>query len=436
VFRHNVDPGSLSEILENPNSNLPLGYHGSSAHPNLPLESEEAALRRQYDMLHREKDMVVAERNELRRKAAQGGFDLDAKGLDRLSSKPRLLSGRGGKPADTSDDSSDGVREDPDMSAAIGLLLKQQSEVSSQLENLLLKSKSGGLARGSNQKPGGHSLTRSASLRRQVSGKKIITARGVSTTTSADGSDSEAPARVPFQAQKSMPNTTASMNLVNSPFRQRGNQCCYALSNGEYHKEFGSAWGAKPANVVALGRGYVIIYDDGSVTWWDVPDLLDAKLKDQTASTQAVRYVALGADENYYVKFMDGKMEWCGPDAFGEALKRGVQKSRLLVDRVAFGPNQGWFILWSDGSFEHSRVPASLSALLSEMKPGQQIKDLSVGPNEEWFVIFKDNSVRADYLPDALFRILTEIQESSGRVRQVIFGESSSWYVRYWDGKV
>lgn len=250
--------------------------------------------------------------------------------------------------------------------------------------------------------------------------------------------------------------------------RMRGNKGIWNLFFPDTKEEFARAWNLKPVNLVSLGRGYVVAYDDGTVAWSDICPLLEAKLRQQdivpistlgvspgsaksqqSTSSVQIKYLVLGSESNFYVKFNNGRMEWCGQDSFGECLRRGVNEKRLLVERVAFGQNGGWIVLWSDGTYDCEGLPSTLhdrlrksrgSTMLSSSNDTRSsgvatgIKDITVGPTGEWFIIYKDHSVQADNLPDALYKSLSQIRERSGRVRSIVFGENRSWFVRYWDG--
>eukprot|EP01054_Gregarina_sp_Poly1_P005369 Gregarina_sp_Poly_1__5368@NODE_2834_length_1651_cov_333_747475_g1787_i0_p1_GENE_NODE_2834_length_1651_cov_333_747475_g1787_i0NODE_2834_length_1651_cov_333_747475_g1787_i0_p1_ORF_typecomplete_len273_score31_59TUDOR_5/PF18359_1/10TUDOR_5/PF18359_1/47_NODE_2834_length_1651_cov_333_747475_g1787_i06651483 len=248
--------------------------------------------------------------------------------------------------------------------------------------------------------------------------------------------------------------------------RMRGNKGIWSMFFPDAKEEFARAWNLKSVNLVSLGRGYVISYDDGTVAWSDICPLLEAKLRQQglspipigvsqsssvraTAPQVKIKYLVLGSESNFYVKFDNGRMEWCGQDGFGDCLRRGVNEKRLLVERVAFGQNGGWIVLWSDGTYDCEGLPQTLNERLRRSRSGvllspsndsrcsgvaTGIKDITVGPTGEWFIIYKDHSVQADNLPDALYKSLSQIRERSGRVRSIVFGENRSWFVRYWDG--
>eukprot|EP01069_Polyplicarium_translucidae_P003030 Polyplicarium_translucidae@DN2192_c0_g1_i2.p1 len=216
--------------------------------------------------------------------------------------------------------------------------------------------------------------------------------------------------------------------------RQKGNRCCYLLAVQSFHDEFGRAWNQAPSVCVALGRGYCIVYEDGSATWWDIPKSLDAKLRSEKESA-SLRYVALGCEDSYFVKYASGKVEWCATEEFGAAVRRGMKDQRMLVERVAFGPDRSWAILWSDGRIDFKNVPRSFARAVEALPPGEEVKDVSLGPEGEWFVILRNNSVRADNLGDSIYATLNEIQQRGWRLRTLVFGENGSYFMRYWDGQ-
>lgn len=257
--------------------------------------------------------------------------------------------------------------------------------------------------------------------------------------------------------------------------RSRGNRGQWSMFFPDAQIDFARAWALKPVSQVAMGRGYVVTYDDGTMTWCDLCPLLEAKLRQQGAvpistlspeentphtsrGALTVKYVVLGAESSFYVKFDNGRMEWCGQDSFGEALRRGVADRHLTVEKVAFGPSGSWLILWNDMAFESEGMPTTLIERLKKHSSGRSssasanapttpngetmqrvsgvangVKDVSVGPAGEWFVIYKDHSVQADNLPDSLYKSLSQIRDKQGRVRSIAFGENRSWFVRFWE---
>lgn len=234
-----------------------------------------------------------------------------------------------------------------------------------------------------------------------------------------------------------MENSNTS-HLNESPSRFKGNRCLFCFSNEMYHEEFGRAWSAKPVKDVALGRGYVIVYEDGGVAWWDTPKELEQRFSNPNIPLPPVQFVSLGPNGNYFIKFTTGKMEWVAVDSLQTAIRTGVVQRRFSVLKVALGANGSWVILWSHGLVEFEGVPSDMGTILeAENRPGAiGLRDVSLGPHDEWFVIFKDHSVQANNLPDSLHAALVKIKGEGGRLRSVVFGQDTSWYVRLWDGKL
>lgn len=256
---------------------------------------------------------------------------------------------------------------------------------------------------------------------------------------------------------------SAAVAKVPQADRIAGNKAIWSMAYPDTQDTFGEFWKLKPVTNVALGRGYILAYEDGTIVYSDICPILESKLRQQgilpTGSPDTIvtppadhhaviKYIVLGSESNFYVKFDDGRMEWCGQDSFGEALRRGVNERRLSVLKVAFGQNGAWLVLWNDGSFDSDGMPTSLidrlhrSPRLSKLNDPENdthngivgIKDVTAGPTGEWFIIYKDHSVQADNLPDSLYKCLSTIRENSGRVRSIAFGENRSWFIRFWDG--
>lgn len=241
----------------------------------------------------------------------------------------------------------------------------------------------------------------------------------------------------PFASQKSVYlNRSASSVLRETPGRLKGNRCLYSFLNESYQEEFARAWAERPVNCVALSRGYVVVYDDGGVAWWNIPFALEGKFRDEDLKLPPLKFVALGPEDNYFVKFVNGKMEWIAKDSFQTRIRRGVEEEGLYVNHVALGAGGSWVILWSNGLVDFDGVASDLELVLNQAnEEGPGVREVSLGPGGEWFVIFTDNSVQANNLPNSLHAALRQIKAQGGRVRTMMFGDSGSWYLRYWDGK-
>jgi hypothetical protein len=247
-----------------------------------------------------------------------------------------------------------------------------------------------------------------------------------------------------FTTQKSYTNTPANAtencdnpHIIESPSRFKGNRCLFCFSNEMYHEEFGRAWSAKPVKDVALGRGYVVVYEDGSVAWWDPPKELQRRFSNSETPLPPVQFVSLGCNDNYFIKFVTGKMEWVAVESLQNVIRNGVIHRQFNVSKVALGANGSWVVLWAHGLIEFEGVPQDMAAVLeAENRTGTiGLRDVSLGPHEEWFIIYKDHSVQANNLPNSLHTALLKIKEDGGRLRSVVFGLDTSWYVRLWDGK-
>lgn len=275
-------------------------------------------------------------------------------------------------------------------------------------------------------------------LRSQATLMKHSEARGAldESNESSKGEDEDDETAKGFKSAKSTYlNRSVSSVQRDSTGRYKGNRCLYSLSNEEYQEEFATAWGEKPVNVVALSRGYIIIYEDGGVAWWDCPIGLDQKLRDEETRLPPIKFCALGPEDHYFIKFVNGKMEWVAKDSFQRSIRHGIEDNGLYVDKVSLGPNGSWTISWSNGITEHEGIPPDLAAVIEDANEnGPNVREVNLGPSGEWFAILSDNSVQANNLPDALHKTLSKIKTDGGRVRSIVFGNNSSFYVRYWDG--
>eukprot|EP01053_Blabericola_migrator_P012795 Blabericola_migrator_1__12794@NODE_822_length_6382_cov_129_292162_g571_i1_p1_GENE_NODE_822_length_6382_cov_129_292162_g571_i1NODE_822_length_6382_cov_129_292162_g571_i1_p1_ORF_typecomplete_len551_score51_51MscS_porin/PF12795_7/0_15DUF4140/PF13600_6/0_21FXMRP1_C_core/PF12235_8/0_33HOOK/PF05622_12/0_39_NODE_822_length_6382_cov_129_292162_g571_i144286080 len=437
---------SLAEIFRNPWNDLQFAYRLSEilAHPRdavppaPPPSTAIAALERQLATLERELGDIRLERSEIRRRLRQ---------LQKSGTEAASIAGH--------DEQSD----TPPAQQALSLTGGNDSDYGS----------TRGVARDGESKSS-NVRHRKAYSTRQATGGDTGGSKGRQPMSSTDRENlSLSQYELKYRAEEmavERSEYTAPSGIRPNLDRMRGNKGVWNLFFPDVKEEFARAWHFKPVNIVALGRGYVISYDDGTLTWGDLCPLLEAKLRGQgltpisttgtpkapaTTPPVQIKYLVLGSESNFYVKFNNGRMEWCGQDGFGECLRRGVNEKRLIVERVAFGPNGGWIVLWSDGTYDCESVPQTLFDRLRRSRGGPVlspvsdplrrctgvatgIRDITVGPTGEWFIIYKDHSVQADNLPDALYKSLSQIRERSGRVRSIIFGESRSWFVRFWDG--
>lgn len=255
---------------------------------------------------------------------------------------------------------------------------------------------------------------------------------------------SRAPQRNSFVTQKSYSlssdnnNGVGKMRQRDSPSRIKGNRCVFCLCDDRYHEEFRRAWSAKPVRSVSLDRGYIIVYEDGGVAWWDIPADLEQNFRNYEVQLPPVQFVTLGYKGHYFVKYATGKMEWTAHTSFETAIRRGVSQHKFSVQSVALGVESSWVIVWSHGLVEFNNVPDDLGALLRSVNsPGAtSLLDVNLGPRDEWCVLYEDHSVQASNLPSLLYNTLLKIKEEGGRLRSIAFGHEASWYVRYWDAKI
>jgi hypothetical protein len=58
-------------------------------------------------------------------------------------------------------------------------------------------------------------------------------------------------------------------------------------------------------------KAYILIYDDGGMAYWGIPEHLRRRLKGREGQADAPKpvLVALGTNNRYYIKFANGR-EW------------------------------------------------------------------------------------------------------------------------------
>jgi len=142
----------------------------------------------------------------------------------------------------------------------------------------------------------------------------------------------------------------------------------------------------------SLGKGIIILLEDGHWGWSEVTKRLDNKLRGRQRCLSPPVYVCCDIGNRYYIQFADGTQEWRASRSFTRALDRATFK----VSNVAFASRGGWFILFVDGSFSWNSLPKSLHQVLertqSQSTPNKRIHRLSVSPDGHWFISYCDGT--------------------------------------------
>ena len=208
--------------------------------------------------------------------------------------------------------------------------------------------------------------------------------------------------------------------------RARGDHVTCVLEPSQ-QQELLLRWNAS-AECVAIAAGYVLLFEDGSVTADALPPKLDALLR---SGASAPTFLSLGAEGHFYVEFEDGRRAWNAPASFAQAVEGRDFRD---VSAAAFAPDGGWFLLWDDGQYEWHDLPPALGRVLEA--DGARVRNVSVAADGAYFVSFYDSSwlMNGPY-PHDLERFINDLEGRGGSVKSVVFGQgaagATTWCARW-----
>jgi len=146
----------------------------------------------------------------------------------------------------------------------------------------------------------------------------------------------------------------------------------------------------------SLGKGIIILFEDGSWSWSKVTKRLDNNLRGRQNFLSPPVHVCCDIGTRYYIQFADGNQKWRATRSFTRALDRATCK----VSNVAFGPGDGWYILFVDGSSKWKGLPKSLEKVVEysqlQCTTKKRIHRLSMSPKGEWFISYCDGTWNAN----------------------------------------
>lgn len=192
---------------------------------------------------------------------------------------------------------------------------------------------------------------------------------------------------------------------------------------------------------LGTGGGYVIVFDDGSVRWNNIPNRLSRKLR---ASRFAPTHVSFTTNDNYHVVFADNTHDYSISD---DDLYRDLSyEDTMLADdeakpRVVFGSDPYSYFVFGgddDGTTGDGRrkcfwkgIPVRLHNLLNgRQRSLPWIKDLALGPDDTYFVSFQSGGGwKASVFPE-LMETTNEAEEEGGGVEMVRMSPDNRYL--YW----
>jgi len=92
----------------------------------------------------------------------------------------------------------------------------------------------------------------------------------------------------------------------------------------------------------ALGS-YVVLFEDGAVSWKGLSDSHAAKLRDRTN----VSYVSLGAKNEMFVRYSSNKVAWVSPPRDASSKVDNLRRRGVSVRQVLFSAHDDEYYVHS-----------------------------------------------------------------------------------------
>lgn len=100
----------------------------------------------------------------------------------------------------------------------------------------------------------------------------------------------------------------------------------------------------KYPKIVAFGEdieSYFVLYDDGTYDYYGIPTVVHNKLRSRNPRLPKLNYIALGPENQWFLRWEDGKREWGGPTSHNFVSKY----HELNVKRVYFGNDNEYLFM-------------------------------------------------------------------------------------------
>lgn len=142
-------------------------------------------------------------------------------------------------------------------------------------------------------------------------------------------------------------------------------------------------------------------------------------------------YVALGPNEQYFLKKKTGGYEWHSCEEFTATMEKVID-SRVDVELVSFGPLGTWYFQCVDGSAYWAGQHLDLKLVsIIQARHIVKIESLWIGQNGAFFVVLSNGKVSFKHLPPFVARVVTK--SNAGRVvtQLLVDEDSETWLIRY-----
>eukprot|EP00092_Neocalanus_flemingeri_P105445 GFUD01135157.1.p1 GENE.GFUD01135157.1~~GFUD01135157.1.p1 ORF type:complete len:328 (+),score=83.51 GFUD01135157.1:46-1029(+) len=165
------------------------------------------------------------------------------------------------------------------------------------------------------------------------------------------------------------------------------------IPKGLHNKLWGrQTWLPKP-ELVKIGKrscqSYFVQFADGSMEWNDVPDELDDLLDEHD---KLVDILALGEDDEYYVKFDDGSEHWSLPVALSKLLngRKGTRRGNqgiAGVSNISLGFDGNYAVKFTDGRIKSWGDMPGYSKKFDKVLGKVGVKYVELGARNDFVII-------------------------------------------------
>jgi len=114
---------------------------------------------------------------------------------------------------------------------------------------------------------------------------------------------------------------------------------------------------------IGWDSSFIVLYTDGTTAYTGIPKGLDNALKGRQSWLPRPEIITIGlrSYNSYFIQFYDGQKKWCDvPDELHDHLENDTSG----VDVIALGDDDNYYVRFRDGD-EYWHLPTSLSNLLN-----------------------------------------------------------------------
>ena len=151
------------------------------------------------------------------------------------------------------------------------------------------------------------------------------------------------------------------------------------------------------ASNITLGYdGYFVLNHDGTFVSHNLPRKLRYKLEDRVASDPIPTVVSLGTEhpDTYFLQFADGKRSW---RRLPQELEDILEDTEHYVDIMALGEEEDYYVKLSNGK-EFWNIPSKLADRLRGKHGEKTVATVSLGYEDQYNVRFSGTCYQSVFL--------------------------------------